>query len=91
MYHTSLPTGQTNVDYIDPFLITNGSDIMECAQACCKRPALYQYAWIITSKCFCVGCDALTKEKCMPLSLSTLTDSTYARLGFHSAKISDSK
>lgn len=92
VYMTSIPAGQTNVDHIDPYMISDGSSIEECASQCCKDPQLYQYAWIITAKCFCVGCDPLNKEKCAPMSLKTLTDSTYALLNTYTpSKISNSK
>ena len=92
VYATSIPTGQTKVDHIDPYTISDGTSIEECASKCCKNTQIYQYAWIITAKCFCVGCDPLNEEKCAPISLKTLTDSTYARLNtFTPSKIPNSK
>lgn len=89
VHMSSIPTGETKVDYFHGYMDGEYSgSIEECAEQCCKLgPDICQYAWIFTEKCFIIGCSPLNAWKCAPEAVhySKLGPSIYASVA-HSAE-----
>lgn len=85
IHEASLPTGQTSVDYIKPFLVDTSTEegIKECVTQCCQLgSSRCQYVWLFTSKCFAIGCTAENADKCRPMRMPALSSSAYVAVEY---------
>lgn len=81
IYKSSLPSGQTAVDYITVY---KDVSVKMCIAECCKLGAeLCQYAWLFTEQCILVGCSQQNATQCVPVNIPSLQDtSTYVSLQY---------
>ena len=73
-------------DYITELVASGeGNILMErCIEQCCELgPPLCQYTWIISGKCFAIGCKIENSNKCLPKTMSEVAESLYVEMTYN--------